>query len=147
VIAFPWGTGGDWDVKHLNWWAKWTGHSSQIGSDQYQPSEDLFLIRPTGEEGKVGTHSPEGWVALCRDDATFIKSFTPHPYGTYPDGGCSVEVYTSEAFIEMETLSPTTVIHPGAVITQRETWTVTEESVDPADGAALRRLLALSPLS
>lgn len=141
VIAFPWGNTGDWALRRITWWNNWAGHSSDVRSSQYQPGPDLFLIRPSGEEGKVGAHSPEGWVALCRNDATFIKSFKVNPNGTYPDGGCSVEVYTSADFIEMETLSPTGIILPGQEISQRETWTVSGLSVDPEDGAALRELL------
>lgn len=141
VIAFPWGNPGNWGLRRITWWNNWAGHSSDVRSSQYQPGPDLFLIRPSGEEGKVGTHSPEGWVALCRDDATFIKSFQVDPNATYPDGGCSVEVYTSADFVEMETLSPTGAILPGQEISHREIWTVRGSAVDPEDGAALRRLL------
>lgn len=141
VIAFPWGSGGKWDVKRIQWWNSWAGHSSDVRSKQYQPSPDLFLIRPTGEEGKVGTHSPEGWIAYCREDATFIKSFQPDAWAIYPDGGCSVEVYTCAAFIEMETLTPMAILHPGQEIAQQEVWTVIPRAVDPEDGNALRALL------
>lgn len=142
VIAFPWGTGGRWAVKRIQWWTAWAGHSSNVRSQQYQAGPDLFVLRPTGEEGKVGTHSPEGWLALCRADATFIKSFTPDPFATYPDGGCSVEVYTCASFVEMETLSPQGIIAPGQELVHREVWTVRGQAVDPEDGIALRALLA-----
>ena len=141
VIAFPWGNSGDWATRRITWWTRWAGHTSNVRSQQYQPGPDLFLVRPTGEEGKVGTHSPEGWVALCRRDATLIKSFTPQPHVTYPDDGCSVEVYTCADFMELETLSPLGMILPGQEIVQREVWTITDQAADPEDGAALRALL------
>ena len=141
VIAFPWGSGGSWDTKRMQWWNKWATHSSNVRSAQYRPGPDLFTIHPTGEEGKVGTHSPEGWVALCRPDATFVKSFQPNMHAAYPDGGCSVEVYTCANFVEMETLGPLGAIAPGEEIVQRETWTVTGQAVDPQNGIALRALL------
>jgi len=140
TIALPWGSGGTWDVKRIQWWQGWAGHSSDVRSKQYLPGPDLFQIRPTGEEGKIGTHTPEGWLALCRKDATFIKSFAPDMHAAYPDGGCSVEVYTCASFIEMETLGPVMVLAPGQVVAQREVWTVTSQAVDPEDGAALRAL-------
>lgn len=140
AISFPWGSGGNWDVKRIQWWNRWANHRSDVRSRQYQPGPDLFVIRPTGEEGKVGTHSPEGWLAYCRPDATFIKSFQPNMQADYPDGGCSVEVYTCAHFVEMETLSPQSIIYPGQEIVQREFWTVTSQVVDPEDGSALRAL-------
>jgi hypothetical protein len=142
AIALPWGSpSGTWKTRRITWWTEWAGHTSNVASSQYQPSGDLFIIRPSGEEGKVGAYSEEGWVAQCRSDATLIKSFDVEAGAAYPDDGCSVEVYTSPAFCEMETLTPTGTILPGQEIAQREIWTVTNQVVDPKDGAALRALL------
>jgi hypothetical protein len=140
VIVFPWGRGGAWDLKKVVYWNKWMDHRSDVTSRQWQPGPDLFAVAPTGEEGKVGTHSPEGWVALCRDDATFVKSYDWVSGASYPDEDSSLQVYTCEQFIEMETLSPLAVFYPGAEIVHREIWSVTAEVTDPQDGAALRRL-------
>jgi len=141
LIVFPWGRGGAWDLKRIVYWNRWMDHGSDVNSRQWQPGPDLFRVAPTGEEGKVGANSPEGWVALCRQDATFVKSHRWVPGARYPDEDCSLQVYTCERFIEMETLSPLTVFYPGAEVVHREIWTVTAEATDPADGAALRRLL------
>lgn len=141
VVAFPWGAGGGWDVKKIMYWNRWMDHRSDVASVQWQPGPDLFRVLPTGEEGKVGTNAPEGWVALCRDDATFIKSRVWAPGVDYPDDGCSLEVYTSPKFIELETLGPITTLYPGQEITHEETWTATSQVVDSEDGAALRALL------
>ena len=141
AIVFPWGRQGSWDLKKIVYWNKWIGHSSDVTSDQWQPGSDLFKVVPTGEEGKVGTNSPEGWVALCREDATFVKSHRRIPDVKYPDEDCSLQVYTCKQFIEMETLSPLTVFYPGQEVVHREVWTVTAEAIDPADGAALRGLV------
>jgi hypothetical protein len=115
-------------------------HSSDVASEQWRPGPDLFRVYPTGEEGKVGTNSPAGWVALCRNDATFAKSRRWAP-ANYPDGGCSLEVYTSERFIELETLGPLETVVPGAAIGHEEEWSVTAQVVDPSDGDALRELV------
>lgn len=141
VIAFPWGRQGGWDLKKIIYWNRWMDHGSDVASGQWQPGSDLFKIVPTGEEGKVGSNSPEGWVALCREDATFVKSFRWLADVRYPDQDCSLQVYTCEQFIEMETLSPLTTFYPGQEVVHREVWTVTAEAIDPADGAALRSLV------
>jgi hypothetical protein len=140
AIVFPWGQQGSWDLKKIVYWSKWMDHRSNVASTQWQLGPDLFRVVPTGEEGKVGSNSPEAWVALCRDDATFVKSYCWVPNVRYPDEDCSLQVYTCERFIEMETLSPLTVFYPGAEVVHREVWTVTAKVVDPADGAALRNL-------
>ena len=142
VIAFPWGREGSWDLKKIVYWGRWMGHSTDVASRQWQPGADLFQVVPTGEEGKVGTGSPEGWVALCREDATFVKSYRRVPGARYADEGCSLQVYTCDRFIEMETLGPLTIFYPGEEVVHREVWTVTPQVIDPADGAALRGLLA-----
>ena len=141
VVAFPWGREGSWDLKKIVYWNRWMGHSSDVTSQQWQPGPDLFTVVPTGEEGKVGANSPEGWIAMCRDDATFVKSHRWVPGAHYFDEGWTIEIYTCDRFIEMETLSPLGVFYPGFEVVHRETWRVTAEVVDPADGAALRRLL------
>ena len=141
VIAFPWGRQGSWDLKKIVYWNKWLDQASDVNSQQWQPGPDLFRIVPTGEVGKVGTNSPEGWVAMCREDATFVKSYRWVPDTRYPDEDCALQVYTCDRFIEMETLSPLGTFYPGFEVVHREVWTVTAEAVDPADGAALRRLL------
>jgi len=142
VVVFPWGRGGAWDLKKIVYWNRWMDHGSDVNSPQWRPGPDLFTVVPTGEEGKVGTNSPEGWVALCREDATFVKSRSWVAGARYPDDDCSLQIYTCAQFIELETLSPLTVFYPGAEVVHQETWTVTSEAVDPADGAALRRLLS-----
>jgi hypothetical protein len=143
VVVFPWGRGGALDLKKIVYWNKWIDHRSDVASPQWQPGPDLFAVVPTGEEGKVGTHSPEGWVALCREDATFVKSYDWVSGASYPDEDSSLQVYTCEQFVEMETLSPLAVFYPGAEVVHREIWSVTAEVVDPQDGAALRRLRRL----
>lgn len=141
VVAFPWGRGGAWDIKKIVYWNRWMQQGSDVSSEQWRPGPDLFQVVPTGEVGKVGTNSPEAWVALCREDATFIKSYAWNADARYPDEDTSLQVYTCGQFIELETLSPLTTFYPGQETVHREVWTVTTQPHDPADGAALRRLL------
>ena len=142
TVAFPWGRGGGWDLKKIVYWKAWLGTGSDVNSQQWHPGPDLFKIVPTGEVGKVGTNAPEGWIGLCREDGTFVKSHQWVPSAKYPDEDCSMQVYTCPEFIEMETLSPLTTFYPGQEVVHRELWAVTADAVDPDDGATLRKLLA-----
>jgi len=141
AVAFPWGRGGVWDQKKICYWNRWLSSTSDVTSSQYRPGPDLFRVVPTGEQGKVGTGSPEGWIAYCRDEATFIKQHAVIPAAVYPDDNCSQQLYTCPDFIEMETLAPMGVIYPGEEIVHREVWTVVAQAVDSCDGKALRKLL------
>ena len=42
----------------------------------------------------------------------------------YPDGGASIEIYSSAEFLEVEQLSPLTTIAPGEEIVFAEDWWV-----------------------
>ena len=142
VVSFPWGRGGAWDLKKIVYWRRWISSATDPTSRQWQPGPDLFRVVPTGEVGKVGTNPPEGWVALCRDDATFIKQHRWVEGARYPDEDCSLQVYTCPQFVELETLSPLVTFYPGIEVTHQEVWTLSAQAIDPADGAALRALLA-----
>lgn len=125
--AIPWIHGTkDWRLASIQYWDKWMDHGSDIESKQWVETSDLFEIHPTGEEGKVGSATTGGWVGQWSDDATFIKQFTPQRGGQYPDGGCTIELYTCEYFIELETLSPLATLAPGESISHEERWFVSK---------------------
>ena len=107
-VFFPWGRPGNWEMKKICWWKGWAGHGSNISSKQWQPTNDFFIINPTGEEGKVGTGGYEGWIAATFPEAktTFVKKFQYQNNAEYLDDGCAVQCYTCDKFIELETLSP-----------------------------------------
>lgn len=78
--------------------------------------------KPAPSFFKVGCLNRSGEVAYELDDATFVKRFTPQPDAEHADGGCNVEVYVRDEFIELETLSPLQVLAPGAAIEHVEEW-------------------------
>ena len=58
---------------------------------------------------KVGTSSPEGWIAaLYSGNVVFSEHYPTPSLGTYPDGGAAAEVYMNPdpSYIEMELLGP-----------------------------------------
>jgi hypothetical protein len=74
------------------------------------------------DESKIGVDSAQGWAAYVLDDVLFLKRFPHDASGQYPDGGATIEVYSSNEFLELEDLGPLTTIKPGDVITLPEDW-------------------------
>lgn len=71
---------------------------------------------------KLGAFVPDGWVAYTRNGQLFVKKFRCVPGATYPDCGCSVETFTNEDMLEVETLGPMTRLEPGAMVEHVEDW-------------------------
>jgi hypothetical protein len=74
------------------------------------------------DESKIGVDSAQGWAAYLLGNEMFLKRF-PHVAGApYPDGGSTIEVYSSHEFLELENLGPLTTIAPGEEIMLPEDW-------------------------
>lgn len=104
---------------------------------------------PAGQEGrrddesKIGVDSSQGWAAYLLDGILFLKRFPHDRAGTYPDGGSTIEVYSSHEFLELEHLGPLTVIEPGQSIVFPEDWWVFQGASIPAEAEpALQALLS-----
>ena len=141
VVFFPWGTQGEWEMKKVIYWQKWMEHTTNLKSRQFIGGNDLFLIRPTGEEGKVGTAGYGGFIGVSTYDYTFIKRFERLPTNDYPDDNCAIECYTCEHFVELETLSPMTTFLPGVTVSHTEEWILLDVPIDPEDGDEVRRII------
>ena len=55
------------------------------------------------------------------------------PPAQYPDGGATIEVYSSAEFLEVENLSPLTTIQPGGEIAYLEDWWLFGDVAIPHD--------------
>lgn len=143
TVFFPWGVPArEWETKKIIYWKKWGDvHASTIGSKQYIQGDDLFIIKPSGEEGKVGTGGHEGFIGVTDTKYTFIKKAKRIPGAVYPDDNCAVECYTCDKFIELETLSPVFTIAPQTEEKHCEEWIVLDRGVDPMKGQEIRALL------
>jgi hypothetical protein len=71
---------------------------------------------------KIGIGNRENWVAYAVNDNLFIKTFQYKKDATYPDFGCTVEVFTNADMLEAETLGPMTVLEPGQSLQYTENW-------------------------
>jgi hypothetical protein len=76
------------------------------------------------DESKIGVDSAQGWAAYLLGKTLFLKRFAHDARGNYPDGGSTIEVYSSHEFLELEHLGPLTTIAPGQEIVLPEDWWV-----------------------
>ena len=136
-IVFAWATGGDWSLKKIIHWDRWAGHGSNPTSSQYQPGDQLYVIEPSGEEGKVGTTGTRGWIGYSGHGVFFHKTFCHVPGQVYPDDNCAIEIYTCADLCEMETLAPLGTFLPGQSREHVEQWYIRPGEVDPHDEAAV----------
>jgi len=145
-VFFPWGRPGNWRMKKICYWASWCGgkQTSNVQSPQWQPTEELFIIDPTGEVGKVGTSGHEGWLGAVFPAAntTFYKCFSYQEGAAYTDDGCAIQSYTCKRMIEMETLSPFGVFQPGEELAHEEIWLAREGLADLGKPADIRAEIA-----
>jgi hypothetical protein len=71
---------------------------------------------------KLGIANPDGWAAYANGDRLFLKRYKHIDGATYPDFGCSTEVFTNADMLELETLGPLTTLQPGESVEHVELW-------------------------
>ena len=71
---------------------------------------------------KIGVGNHENWIACAVKDNLFVKTFQYRQGVTYPDFGCTVEVFTNADILEVETLGPMTRLAPGQTAEYTENW-------------------------
>ena len=85
---------------------------------------------------KMGCNCEDGWIAYQNKGITFIKKYEHFVDAEYPDNGCSVECYTNDQMLEIETLSPLYQLAYGEEVQHTEVWTalrLSKEILDEAD--------------
>lgn len=88
---------------------------------------------------KIGMSVDAGWCAYARNGHLFIKRFTPVEGLCYPDYGCSVEMYTNQHFLELETVGPLRLLAPeGGTLEHVEEWSL-HRDVEVTDEASIER--------
>lgn len=97
-------------------------------SRQFSSRTGLCITTYLGEVGKIGSDSDGPWMVWFKDDLAYVKIFEPMKENEdYPDGGCSVEVFTSEdklGYVEMEILGPIVTLRPGEHAELSERWRI-----------------------
>lgn len=119
------------DLRTINFWS-YTDPQDR----RYSVGDELFVIdqrkikssrkqaRPggSGDEGKVGVDTKQGWVAYHIDGLLYMKRFGHKSGQTYPDNGSTVEIYSCREFLECENLGPFVTLKPGDEIVYPEDW-------------------------
>ncbi len=88
------------------------------GKELIQLSQDPASARPQ----KIGLLNKRGWLAYANGERLFLKTHATKVDAAYPDYGSSAEVFTNARMLELETLSPLTLLVPGAVLEHEEHW-------------------------
>lgn len=91
---------------------------------------------------KIGLSALDGWVCYVLDGTMFVKRFVTEDDLEYPDWGASVELFTNEAILEVETLGPLTVLAPGDTVEHVEEWSLVSGVVlDASEGSVVADVL------
>jgi hypothetical protein len=99
---------------------------TDMRDDRWLWGTDYVLLRQkvvSGQERtKVGIHTNVGWAAYYLKPYLFIKRFSYVEGGRYPDFNSSLEVFSNNRMLELETLAPLATLQPGATVTHEERW-------------------------
>jgi hypothetical protein len=93
--------------------------------------QDAKIARPQ----KIGLMNKDGWVAYANKGFLFVKAFSYTPGAAYPDWGCSMETFTNDAMLEVETLGPLVNLQPRATVEHIENWYLFKDVPLPAGDA------------
>ena len=100
---------------------------------------------------KIGLFSEQTWACYLLDGEMFLKRAQANASATYPDFGCSLEMFTNHEFLEIETLGPISTVRPGESFQHVERWSLhrnvhlAEISDDAIDRAVLLLITAEQP--
>jgi hypothetical protein len=90
---------------------------------------------------KFGAMVTAGWAAYARDGHLFVKHFH-HAFGaTYPDLGCSLEVFTNNDMLELGTLGPLSTVQPNGMIEHIERWFLFRDVPTPRNEEAVDEVI------
>jgi hypothetical protein len=99
---------------------------TDMRDDRWLWGTDYILLRQKVVQGqertKVGINANLGWAAYYLKPYLFIKRFTTVEGARYPDYNSSLEVFSNNRMLELETLAPFTTLQPGAVVSHEERW-------------------------
>ncbi|MCD6509691.1 MAG: hypothetical protein J7L11_04790 [Thermoprotei archaeon] len=85
---------------------------------------------------KIGVKANPPWAAYWTSGYLFVKKIKYEEGATYPDFQSSIEIYTNNLFLELETLGPLRKIDPGEVNRHTEIWKVSKVGeLEPSEEA------------
>lgn len=73
---------------------------------------------------KAGLFAENAWAGYAVEGELFLKRSRACAGLEYPDFGCSVEIFTNAAMLEVETLGPLATLEPGSAVEHVEQWSL-----------------------
>lgn len=97
---------------------------TRLNDDRLHLGDDYVVVdaKPALPPMKIGSYIDKGWVAYWLEGTLVVKQFSSGVGQSFPDGGCNVEVYCNDRFIELESLGPLIQLDPGESVSHHETW-------------------------
>jgi hypothetical protein len=90
----------------------------KIGNRFIFVGQDVKATEPL----KIGLMDTDGWAAYWTKETMFVKTFDYKAGAVYPDFGSSVEVYSGNTNLELETIAPLKLFQPGESVEHVEQW-------------------------
>lgn len=102
---------------------------TQINDPRLQLGDDFVMLdaKPGVPAAKIGYFNTAGWAAYWLGNCVLVKRFEADNTADYPDGGCNMEVYCNDKFVELETLAPLATLAAGQTAHLCETWEIIED--------------------
>ena len=106
--------------------------------------DDFILVQASSKLPpiKFGYFNPHGWIGYWNDNMLFVKRFDVQGNAEYPDGGCNVESYCNDQFIELESLGELTEVAPGRTVFHNEEWELYKSLDVPFIPEKIQQLIA-----
>jgi hypothetical protein len=143
----PLGDGEEWDTATVTVFRRWAGHGSGSFRDspqQFEMTDDAYVLTPRGQEAKRTVRAPHGSVAMVDPERglTFAIRAEYQNDAQYPCGA-NVALYVGpdNFMVEMETMGSYSVLKPGKRVDHRQEWTLAASAV-ALTGTAVRQLTA-----
>jgi len=135
-------------IRRLILWsyARFSDPRYRFGDRLVQIDQAKVKLAPAGQQGrrddesKIGTDSKQGWSAYLVGGTLFLKRWQ-YEEGERPDGGASIEVYSSHEFLELEHLGPLETIGAGEEIVLAEEWSAFAGVTVPEEESGALRVL------
>ena len=102
---------------------------SNLSDERFCMKEKYVTLtqKPDAQKAfKFGMGKGEGVAVYAINSYAFIKFFDHDENAKYPDMGCSFEAYTDKNILEVESLSPLTVLKSGERAEHTERWRIKE---------------------
>jgi hypothetical protein len=100
---------------------------THLDDPRWRLSRKYLALRQDPDDSnpqKLGSYNRRTWGAYLLHGELFVKRYEAGAGpAAYPDLGCTFEMFTNQAFLELETLGPLTTLAPGASVSHTERWT------------------------